>query len=238
MLLTERQVNTLKMFAGGKLISAQALCKDMAIAKGIAQNRIAELNDKGLIRKMNQTQYQISKKGEEALTSHVPLTARPEVKQAADEDDDKPLSDKEMDRLLDGAVEELVSGADDEEVIEVPEPEPQPAPAAAPMTLEQFAELPAGDERDEHYRQVSELLSKPANPVAYPEAEQLPATHPAMLAIERLQKQLNSPRPVPIKDLDLKREVLINLAKLLEQSISDVLVNIADDLDRAAGNEI
>lgn len=216
MLLTQRQIDTLKMFEGGKLISAQALCKDMAIAKGIAQNRIAELNDKGLIRKMNQTQYQISKKGEEALASHVPLTARQEVKEVADEDDDKPLSDKEMDRLLDGAVEELVCGSDDEEVIEVPEPELKPEP----LTMTQFAELPA-------------------DPVPAQNAEYLLSDqHPAMLAIARLEKQLNSPRPVPIKDLDVKKDVLIALARLFEQSISDVLVNIADDLDRAAGNEI
>lgn len=216
MLLTQRQIDTLNIFAGGKLISAQALCKDMAIAKGIAQNRIAELNDKGLIRKMNQTQYQISKKGEEALASHVPLTARQEVKEVADEDDGKPLSDKEMDRLLDGAVEELVCGADDEEVIEVPEPELKPEP----MTMTQFAELPA-------------------DPVPAQNAEyQLSDQHPAMLAIARLEKQLNSPRPVPIKDLEVKKDVLVALARLFEQSISDVLVNIADDLDRAAGNEI
>ena len=222
MILTERQLTTLKLFEDGKLLSPQALVKELNIAKGIAQNRIAELHDKGLIRKMNQTQYQISGKGKESL-GHPMLP--PAKKPDPLADDDRPLTEKEMDRLLDGAVDELVGVRDDEEVIEVPEPEQKPEP----MTLEQFAELPAEPAFDAQFAAPAEQFAQAAESL-------LPEHHPAMLAIERLQKQLNSPRPVPIKDLDLKREVLVQLARLLEQSISDVLVNIADDLDRAAGN--
>ncbi len=69
--------------------------------------------------------------------------------------------------------------------------------------------------------------------------EQTPAKpHKVLEAIERLQGALTKPKPFEIKDLELKKEVLVKLGQILEHSITDVLIAICDDLDRAAGNEV
>lgn len=97
----------------------------------------------------------------------------------------------------------------------VPTPEPEPEPVEVPALVQ---------------KEAAASTDKPAEPESYP--------HDALLAIGRLQDALTKPKPIQVKDLELKKDVLCRLAHILEQSITDVLVEICDDLDRAAGNEV
>lgn len=201
MILTDKQRAALDKFKNGSLLSPMGLMKLIpGLQKVEAVNRIAELRDKGAVRKTNQTQYGITKKG---LTALGLLTEeKPVTRTESDHPDERPLTDAEMDRLLDGAVEELA----EDSIATLAALDVKPAPEC---TAEEIKAAWAGT-----------------------------GDHPALLAIAQLKDQLTKPKPVKIDKLEIKKEALVQLGRFLAQDICDLLVEIADDLDRAAGNEI
>lgn len=213
MILTDKQKATLALFASNRALSFKQVSAELNIEMSFAKNRVSELYHKGLLRKINQSQYQATSKGVEQIAMLGEKAPEP-VYEAGDE---RPMTNAEMDRLLDAAVEEAV---------EHPE-----QPTGAPMTMEQFAELPA-DELEVKILKIPEHIERVER------SAPVPSTHPAIDAIHELQERLSKPVAIEIDDLDTKKLVLIQLARILDPSISDVLVSICDDLDRATGNPL
>lgn len=219
MILTDKQRAALDKFKNGSLLSPMGLMKLIpGLQKVEAVNRIAELRDKGAVRKTNQTQYGITKKGLTALGVMADPPQAASVETDSGDDSDKPLTDAEMDRLLDGAVEELAGDEDPDSI----------ATLAALDVVVLNRELTADEATS--FAADSTAPSLPLRPA--------PQAHPALVAIEQLKDQLTKPKPVKIDNLELKKEALVQLGRFLAQDICDLLVEIADDLDRAAGNEI
>lgn len=101
----------------------------------------------------------------------------------------------------------------------------------------------------EEYETVDEVEAKQVAEAEEVEAEPeeatqsvdayVPVNQPNVFdAIRCLQDKLTKPQPIAIDRLEMKKEVLAELGRILDQSITDVLVEICDDLDRAAGNEV
>lgn len=57
--------------------------------------------------------------------------------------------------------------------------------------------------------------------------------HPVLASIDALSEKLNKPKFV-IEDLDLKGQALAKLAPLLSDDIAELLLEVKDDLERAA----
>lgn len=124
---------------------------------------------------------------------------------STEEPEEEQLTDAKIDKELDAAFEEL---------------------------LQEQSSEPAGTSEQEPAAETvaaSEVVSQSVD--VHPDAEK----HPAIVALEELEQKLAGQSHTQIDDLDLKREVLVRLSRLLAQDIADVLVEIVDDLNRATG---
>lgn len=122
-----------------------------------------------------------------------------------EEPEEEHLTDAKIDKELDAAFEEL---------------------------LQEQGSEPAGTAEQEPAAKTvaaSEVVSQSVD------VQQDGVRHPAIKALDELEQKLAGQSHAQIDDLDLKREVLVRLSRLLAQDIADVLVEIVDDLNRATG---